>query len=488
MGDFTPGIMGVPIMPGVSEGEVQTLDTVIRVTSEECKPPTKPLAVPEEPLKELFAWMCTFARSHGAPIWMARLAALAVVLPVAVVNNLISALLSVLAPLTSAWASEGLALIDVFRKQIDPTVAKVGVEVLNELLGTELQSTQLSESLTLTGHIARAEEVGSLFFNTITREISPGTDLETVNGRAGAERFAGMIVNFGVATALLGLFGELGTLGFIKNFRLIGEQVSSGLGLSKQMRIAMKPLMKTLVATPFQWELNKEFHPARFTSAEVVNPFLAVQMDHDLIVKDLELQGFDAVHAEALIRLHSKRVTVADVELFSRYGTLSSQNAVGMLKDLGYLEDVATLVLKAEDLRRADTAVRKLIDEMEARVIAGDVAVEDFSTLLDNLPLGPIEKRFILDVAQFKKNAPHAHLTTAQAQKAFEEGIWDLDQLTNYFRARGFTEDDNATLQIETLLALAKLAEAEAAKKKKADAAAARAAAKAAKTPKPVGG
>ena len=93
-------------------------------------------------------------------------------------------------------------------------------------------------------------------------------------------------------------------------------------------------------------------------------------------------------------------------------------------------------------------------------MVDGHITIEDFSALLDTLPLGTYEKKFRLQALQYKSKAPHTHLTLAQAEKAFEQGIWDLTQLETYLTARGYSADDVNTLELLTLLALAKLEEA----------------------------
>lgn len=356
--------------------------------------------------------------------------------------------------------SIGLKMIDQFRKKIDVDVAQVAVLVLNELLGTNLAPEQLPTGEDVGSHIGRAQDVGGLYIRNIMREITPGTDLETVDGLAGVARFTGLIVNFGVATALLGLAGEIGTGGFIKNFRLIGEQVSSGLGLSKQMRIAIKPLMKTVVATPYQWELNQQFHPQRFSLAEVVNQFTGATMDHDTVVKDLELQGWSPDRAEQLLKLHQRKLTPADAELLVRWKFWEATVARDYVTHLGYPEELSDTVLSLEELRRQDARVNKLIDAMEANVVDGHMTTEDFNTILDTLPLGLNEKALIQQTVQLKQKAPHKSLTFGEIQAAFEQGLITLDDLDTLLVQKGFSGDEEAIFRALTLLKFAQFEEA----------------------------
>ncbi len=164
--------------------------------------------------------------------------------------------------------------------------------------------------------------------------------------------------------------------------------------------------------------------------------------------------------AEKLIRLHAKRLTVADIELFFRYGSAGRDFAISQLGDLGYLPDLAGSVLNAEDLRRADSVLKTLVDAIETRVVDGQITTAEFSTLLDALPLGDTEKRMRLATVQYKTKSPHKSLTLAQAQKAFTEGLWTLDQLDAFLTRDGYSADDSETLQLITLLAFAQFEEA----------------------------
>ncbi len=357
-------------------------------------------------------------------------------------------------------ATAGLEYIDAFRMTLDPIVPRVSSLVLNELLGGEFDVGMFPGDEGFDAHIARAEVIGNLFIKNFTTELTSTNNVEDIDGQAGAARFAGMIINFGVATALLGLAGELSSAGLFKDFRLIGEQVSSGLGLSKQMRMMLKPIIKTLVAQPFQYDLNQQFHPQRFTPAELFNPFAQTAIDHETVIRDLELQGWDPDRAEKLIKLHAKRLSISDIELIFRYGSAGRDYAIQQLTEIGYLPDVAGTVLNTEDLRRGDAVLKTLVDAIETRAIDGQITVDEFSALLDSLPLGDTEKRLRLRALEFKVKAPHKSLTIAEVQSAFEQGIYTLDELEAYFAKSGFSAADNVTLQLLTLLKFAQFEEA----------------------------
>jgi hypothetical protein len=452
---FNPGDF-----PGVTESETNELAQIMGVNTQDCAPPTIKFAIPKAGLQDLFRYVCGALRELGVPRWLATLGATAALLPLFIINAFISVLITVLAPAAAAFFKEALGLIDQLRKDLDPSVASAAVLVLNELLGTEFTADHLAQGMDVASHIQRAEVVGGLLHDQLFKEFQPTSGTDAVPSATPARRLSGFLINFGTATGILGVLGGLVPEIHLNELREIGEEVARNLGLGRMHRMAMKPLITTMIATPYQWLLNQTFHPTQFKVGDVVNPFTQTLMDQGTIFKAMDLLGYSQDKITALIKLHSKRLGLAELELFDRYGVLARDATLGLMKELGYLEDTAPAVLVAEDLKRADAVLRLLVDELEARANSGDLPIDQFSSLLDSLPLGPQEKKFRLQAVMVKVKAPKAHLTLAQGQKAFEEGIWTLDQLETYLVARGYNADDVQTLELITLLALAKLAEA----------------------------
>lgn len=447
------------LLPGVTDQEAGELSQMFASVTAECPTPNVQFAIPTDGLRELYKYVCGFIRLAGAPLWIAKFIAGLAIAPLIILNYILSIGITVFAPAVSSLSIEALGLIDTFRKQIDPTVANVSTEVLNELLGTDFTVGHLAAGTDVAAHLARAAEVGGMLHDQLTTEFRGQGDVTPEAGQKAARTMSGFLINFGTATGILAFLGGLVPAVHLDEIREIGEQVARNLGLGRLNRMAMKPLVTTLIATPYQWWLNKQFHPTQFKEGDLINPFTQTTMDHDLIFKTMDLLGYSPDKITELIRLHQKRLTLADVELFVRYGILTRDSGVNMVAELGYDQDTAGAAFNAEDLRRADAVLRTLVDDIESRVIAGQLSTDDFSSLLDSLPLGTYEKKFRLQTVQYKVKATHNHLTLAQAEKAFESGIWTLDQLEAYFTARGYSADDVNTLELLTLLALAKLDE-----------------------------
>ena len=129
MGDLGGGLPDFSLLPGVTDQEASDLSQVFASVTAECEAPTYHFAIPTEALKELYKFVCGFLRSLHAPQWIARIGGMLVVTPLLAVNYVLTVGITVFAPAVSALALEGLGVLDVFRKQADPTVALVATAV-----------------------------------------------------------------------------------------------------------------------------------------------------------------------------------------------------------------------------------------------------------------------------------------------------------------------------------------------------------------------
>jgi hypothetical protein len=409
--------------------------------------------------------------NEGYPCWLAVL-----------FGRIMGLLVFAFAVLTgmTLWAFEtfgirllpiGLNMIDKFRRDIDAPVAKVSALVLNELLGTDFTAKHMPIGDTVEDHIARAGQIGKLFHQQMLENFTADEWKTGAVGRGGAERLTGQIVNFGVATALLGLAGEVGSGGLFKDFRLIGEQVTSGLGLGRLNRFAMKPLVKTTVELPYTWWLNKTFRPTQFKPAEVINPFTAQLMPTEQIYNAMALAGYSDDKTQALIELHQKRLTLDDVEILKRWGYWSEDVVHKYLVKLGWPEELADTAGRIPELKRIDARISKFIDKLETEVDDGRMTADDALAIIKTLPVTEDERAVIQATMIAHTKVPHRSLTLTEIEKAFESGLITVDDVVGRLQQLGFQGDD---LSVLTELVLLKFAHDQEAK----DAAAARVAAR----------
>ncbi len=454
--------MGLPPSIGLSPEDIAALAIKVEVTDLEC-PPGKP-DFPVERTDEYFRWFYCFFRDRKFPKILSGIAASLAVAPMMAVVPL-THLLAVLLPVfVQTIALPVLTVLDEIRKDIDVDLGQISALVLNELLGTEFDATMVPTGRNVEAHIARAEAIGGLLHKQLISEFVGKQDITEDLGRRAAARMSGLLINFGAATGLLGVLGGLVPQLRLEELREVGELVARNLGLGRLHRMVMKPIFTTLIATPYQWYLNRTVHPKRFTAAEAINAFTGTIIDEKDFFADLELEGWSPERIKNLIRLHQKKLDKTQVELLVRYKAWSREKGLDYLKKVSWSPEGADLVLNTVELERADRRVTALIDSLEKDVLDGLLTIAEMETVLDALPLGGVEKAFISSTVSYKLKIPRAQITLAQMESAFEQGLVDLNELEAYLRRRGYSINDAVILTQLTLLKLAQLGDKKKAK------------------------
>lgn len=462
--DFLDTLTAATLDPtaGAISGTIAAVSALSAMKCPDVPPANTPTSQNADLAADTFRSVYVALRSHGVWCWLAIMAAAGCATFVLVSEVVTAIVLMGIKSMGVQFLQDGLALIDQFRQTLDPQVRQVSVSVLNELLGTDFDKFSVTMKPGLTGHIEGAEQVGALFHNQLVQNFTLGAATTTDYGARAAHQLTGNIVNFGVATALLGLTGELAHMGLMKDFRLIGEQVTSGLGLSRMQRQAIMPALRTLVVQPYQWWLNRQYHPTQFKANEIVNPYASTVMDAGVIATSLDLEGYDADKIGELVKLHQKRLTVDDVEILHRWGYWDDAATHKYIVDLGWPEELADTVGRIPELRRIDGRVSRFVDTLESWVDQGHLALEDAMALMKNIGITEDELAIIRATMMAKTKTPHKSLTLTEVENAFNEGLFTQDDVVARLSQAGYQGDD---LNILTTLVLIKFAQQVEAKK-----------------------
>jgi hypothetical protein len=391
--------------------------------------------------------------------WLGATSTAVLVLTIAVLGEIVAWGAGALLP---PIATAALTALDKTRKELDPAVAGMAVDVLNELLGTDYAATHLPTGGTVADHIARAGAVGHLLHAQLMSEFAGATDVTADKGKVAAERFSGLLVNFGTATGILALLGGLIPQVHLEEVREIAEQVARNLGLGRAHRMVLKVILDPLIVKPYTWYINQRFHPAVFSRGDVLNPFTSTLMSQQAVFDALDLEGFSHDKIEQLIKLHQKRLTLEDVETLRRWAYWSEDQAHKYLVELGWPEELADTAGLMPELRRTDARVHTLVEKVVAAVIDGHMAIADGITQIKALPLSDREQSMIEITMTVAARIPHASMSLLNAQAALEQGLFTIGDLQAWLAQRGYTGDDQATLLQLSLLKFATLQEAKA--------------------------
>jgi len=467
----------------------------VTVTDIKCADP--PTELPFQTLDPFFRDLfCQFNKQWGLGRWTSELLAGALVTICAAVMGVSHVVLLILNPFITALAETVFVALDTLRKELDPSFALLASSVLNELLGTDFTVNHLAAGADINAHLARAQEIGVLFHKQLLSEFMADTGMtlnpdatftepsgptttereliSPMSGVRAAARFTGLAINFATANGIIATIAGLVPEVHLDEIRTIGEEVAKNLGLGRLQRLALAPIVQILLAEPYKWFINEVARPTQFSPAEVVNPFTGAVMEPALIWRSLARAGLSDDKIAALLELHRKKVTEAELLTLFEGGHYDQSQVLAGLKRLGYDDPTGATKLETMHLQ----AQRPFQDEVRVAAVQafadGHIERDELQGIVNSMPLSEDEKALVMLAADYKRKVPTKHLTLAELDTAFSEGIIDLSEYTDHLTKLGYSDDDQSIL---LLIELTKLKAAAA----KAAAAAARNSAKAAK-------
>ena len=386
------------------------------------------------------------------------------------VGDVAAFLAQLFALILSPFFAAALQFLDGVRKGIDPTVGAISVQVLNEFLGTDFTQQNLPLGLGTGDHLARAQATGSLLMNQLVTEFSPPGGAAVGPSTAPAATFAGLAVNFGIASAIMGVIGGMIPETHLDELRELGEEVAQNIGLGRLVRRALQPLIQILVANPMTWAINTQYLPTQFSIGELINPYAQTSVDQTHLFAAMNLLGYSNDKIQAIIEMHQKRLNPGDVKLLLDYGSWDQPTSEAYITKLNWPAELTPTVLLLEELKEERAWNNKLVAELETEVKNGNVTIDEFETVIRGLPYSKPVQDIIIGTVQYKVKAhvektKVAHLGYAQLKQAFEQGIATITDLTDRWTAQGYSQADQDIL---TFLVLFDLQQFEAAQAKKA--------------------
>ncbi len=349
----------------------------------------------------------------------------------------------------------------VLRTSGSPELNELITSSMTEFFGVEFTADDLPLVQGKNTVRDRAKAIGHKFHTLLRDEFGLTTDISGSSGKtmigpdpSAAEAFSGFSIDFSVFTALIGLLGEIESLGKFEQFKELGGDIAHNLALGRLHRLAMQPLLQDAVQTPLQWSLRRQLRPTLLAEKDIVTAVLSQEMSWEDGYEEMARLGYSVDRANTLFRHLQIHLTPTECETLVRWQIITRDDAVKLLKRGGYSEDVARLALNAVVAARMDLQEKQDLDLLRTHVANG---VIDESQL--DLALVPfhLEQDEIADFrrrALFQRDLPHHFLTQAQLRSAFEQGVMDVSEYTAELAREGLSPDDVQIMLILTLLDL----------------------------------
>ncbi len=420
--------------------------------------------------EDAFDSIFAFLTCKGMNSYLAWLLAGLSTVPIGIAGIVAGLLLAPLAKLASLAGSTVLEALGEARKDAAPELNKLTIATLNELFGAEFNDADLPGAGDPKAALARARILGDKVLGLLEKEFVPAGELSPAQGQLAAKAFTGFSVNFAVVSSFIAILGEMATAGQLESFRELGVELAEALGLGRMARRGLSELVSSTVSDPYEWFLNKKYHPKLLGQSQVINAFFARLVSEEDMFEELERQGFAPAKIRALVELNKDTVGLDDLELLVRYGAMSRVDAVDRLTRKGFTPDEAELALRVVDMRRVDALVRSQAAVYQQQVLDGVLDFEQLALLLEPLPLTDEEKLVLRRTTAARVELPRRFLTLAQMRDALRDGIVDIEEFDEFLVREGYSSDDATILRIDALLRLARAKEADEEKARRAEA------------------
>lgn len=298
--------------------------------------------------------------------------------------------------------------------------------------------------------------VGKAIGQTMVAGIA-GNTVELQPGDAGAVRMLGMITNLTLTSWFEGILIEYaeslgGIVHPIEKISDLGKELIEGLGLSRLARVALRPLVQTVIATPLEWQTNEKYRPALLGTSTVAHQVARGRWTLDQANEELARQGYSAGRIEALLSEQLKYLSADDLAFLVWQEILSQDEAVVTLGNQGYDAQTASKILGVQALRREDTIDRDIAGAAATAFADGRIGDGDFTALLDATIPSSRERDLLVGAGRAKRALRQVHLSPAEAKACVLAQIIPLSEYRDALERVGYVPD--AIDALEMLLRL----------------------------------
>lgn len=363
------------------------------------------------------------------------------------------------------WIATYIARIFlVARQQNEDTLAEASAAAVSDLFGVPIDSSQFKQLANSGQRKPMAKNAAEGLLNALGGSFQAGSPGQLAPSSERAEEFVTTIMNLCVEGWLEGWMMEALSAGQLETFAELKDIVAHALGLGRLTRAVLSPAINVLVHDPFLWKLNQSYRPKLLSEGTAVRQFVRGRMTREQLDTELGYQGYSADRIEALINQGQLHVPTADLVTLIAHNELDSSLAVQMLKDQGYTDTQAQMVLRIQHLTRGDALTMDLAKMAIDAWAVGTLTESDVSQFINQDGITEQEKAYLGLLKDLKSRIKRKQFGLSQATTMVEVGIWDLDRFRAWALLEGYTDDDERDLELLTFGKIKDKSDAKAAK------------------------
>lgn len=349
------------------------------------------------------------------------------------------------AAFTAELLGKFLALVE---EQVEPVMAPFLAKIASHLVGVELPTSELRKSAAGGGEGAVGEAMSRIAFNLLAPpagEIQPG--------REGAEKFiktmSQLVFNGwfeGTAFEMLAtLFPDMDSFESVAE---LPHNLVNSLGLSRLARTALRPLAHLLIATPLDWQLSKTHRPKLLSEGEIVKALARGDYSEGDAGEELARIGYSERRIDMLRKSATKRLSTADALQLARHGLRGRDVAIQDLRDEGYDQATAELLVVAEETKRFDAVNDNSLSSLVHAYVNREITDAMFSNFLTAIIPDEAERGGYEVTARTQREMNVRHLSSSEVIDCVELGILPTAYYRDWLRREGYPEDEAFALEL----------------------------------------
>jgi len=280
-----------------------------------------------------------------------------------------------------------------------------------------------------------------------------GSGGELKPGREGAEKFLGLVGQLIVGGWFEGTAFEMLTtmIPDMDSFESVAElphELVDALGLGRLGRVALRPFAHLLVATPLTWELNKTYRPTLLSEGLAIREFLAGRWTREQTNEELARQGYSPDRIDALLAAQVKRLSLDDVLLLMRGGTLDRAYALQNLQDEGYDAETAQFAVTAAEIKRAGSIEDNALSAITRAYVDRDLDESQFRTLFPPNIYTADERDAYVAGASIQRGLNVKHLSHGEVIECIELAILPRAFYRDWLTREGYPDEEAFALEL----------------------------------------
>ncbi len=334
--------------------------------------------------------------------------------------------------------------------------------LLGDLLGVDVDGEKVFQSFQQRGRVPAMEEVGKSLLDLLTNEFAPAGTLSPEQGEAAAKAFLGFVLSFSVREGNTDMLVDFLPIEarFAEGFKGYAEAMARNLGLGRLTRLALKPLVQTLLVNPHQEALNLKYRPKDLSEKDAVRGQLTGRVSTDELRGTLARLGYSEEKIGVVIEQFYEHLSQEQLRLLKLFGQLDEHDYRLWLLRAGFSEEAIDNIEKAEELKEKRAVSLQLANSLRGDVLEGSLTTDEYADSLGRLALTDAERQGFTSILGELLSRPRRTLTLGQMRQAFLDATIDVSEFEAYLERVGYRESDRQILVIDALLRSARHDEA----------------------------